>query len=55
MTCLIVYYQMEVTNKKVPYESPEVEIVEVKNEGVTCASELNSPSNYPGSGNPFNF
>lgn len=52
MTCLIVYYQMEVTNKKVPYESPEVEIVEIKSEGIIC--QVSGMPGYPGGGDPLN-
>ena len=43
---------MEGTIMKVSYESPEVEIVEVKNEGIICASggtedyNRNTPLNW---------
>ncbi|MCR5071622.1 MAG: hypothetical protein K6A62_06835 [Bacteroidales bacterium] len=46
---------MEVNNKQ-PYESPEVEIVEVKNEGIICASgDVSGMPGYPGGGDPFSF
>lgn len=38
---------MEVTISNVPYESPEMEIVEVKNEGIICASGGAGTQNYP--------
>lgn len=46
---------MEVTNNKQPYESPEVEIVKVKSEGIICASgKVPGMPGYPGGGDPFN-
>ena len=51
----IVYHHMEVTNNKQPYESPEVEIVKVKSEGIICASgKVPGMPGYPGGGDPFN-
>lgn len=45
---------MEVNNKH-PYESPEMEIVIVKTEGIVCVSgDLSGMPGYPGGGDPFN-
>ena len=41
--------------EKETYEAPQVEILEVKSEGIICASGLNNPANYPGGGDPFGF
>lgn len=41
------------TEQKLPYESPQTEVVEVKQEGIICGSGLGSPGNYPNGGNPF--
>jgi hypothetical protein len=37
------------------YEAPSITVVEVKQEGVICASGLNDPSDYPGGLDPFVF
>jgi hypothetical protein len=39
--------------KKELYEPPTTDVLEVKYEGIICASGLNDPSNYPGGGDPF--
>lgn len=43
------------TNNKEHYEAPSTEVLEVKQEGIICASGLDSPSNYPNGVDPFNF
>ena len=42
-------------NNKERYEAPEVETVEIKAEGMVCASGLSNPTDYPGTMDPFNF
>lgn len=41
--------------EKETFEAPQVEILEVKSEGIICASGLNSPANYPSGTDPFQF
>lgn len=41
------------TKQKEFYEPPMVEVLEVKQEGIICASGLDSPNGYPNGGNPF--
>jgi hypothetical protein len=43
------------TKQKEFYEPPTTEVLEVKQEGIICASGLNNPTDYPGNGDPFNF
>ncbi|MBP5335998.1 MAG: hypothetical protein J6Y63_00610 [Bacteroidales bacterium] len=45
---------MEIQHKE-PYEAPAILVVEVKTEGIICASGLNNPSDYPSGGDPFHF
>lgn len=35
------------------YEAPAITVVEMKQEGVICASGLTKPSDYPGASDPF--
>lgn len=35
------------------YEAPTITVVEMKQEGVICASGLTKPSDYPGALDPF--
>ena len=37
------------------YEAPTTDVVEVKQEGIICASGLDSPNGYPNGVDPFNF
>ena len=46
---------MEKKQDKEIYMTPEVVVFEIKPEGIVCASGLKSPSDYPGSPDPFIF
>lgn len=41
--------------KKELYEPPTTDVLEVKNEGIICASGLGDPTDYPGVPDPFGF
>lgn len=41
--------------KKELYEPPTTDVLEVKNEGIICASGLGNPTDYPGAPDPFGF
>lgn len=51
---IIIHTDMMIKHKEV-YETPDMKVVELKTQGIICASgDVSGMPGYPGGGDPFN-